>query len=90
MSTISRQTGGKGEWNIGASRWVAFRRKDRKLILLMFKMTLDDYFKHSKKSHWIKLECRWKNLGCKTTYDKKEDDIYPKKKGGENDYHSKR
>lgn len=79
MSKKEFKPKGPKEKNIGASGWVAFRRKDRALIIKMFRWTLDDYLKRAKKSHWIKLECLWKNLGCKTTYDRRKDDIYPKR-----------
>lgn len=81
MSRKEFKPGGQKEKMIAMSKWVAFRRKDRKLIIKLFRCTLDDYLKRTKKSHWIKLECLWENLGCKTTYDRKKDDIYPKKRG---------
>ena len=52
------------ERNIGASLWVSFKPHEKKLIMLMFELTLDDYIKKAKKSHRVKLICLWKNMGC--------------------------
>lgn len=53
------------EREIAFSRWIMFRPRERKLMIKIFTLSLDYHIKKAKKSHWIKLECRWKNMGCK-------------------------
>lgn len=53
-------------YHILLSRKAAFRPRDRELMLKGFELDLDHEIEKAKKSHWIEIECRWRNLGCKS------------------------
>ena len=56
----------KPRWNhhILMSRRAAFQPKDRALMIKGFRLDLDYEISKAKKSHWIEVDCRWRNLGC--------------------------
>ena len=56
----------KPRWcnHILLSRKAAFRPRDRELMIKGFELDLDYEISKAKKSHWIEVECKWRNLGC--------------------------
>ena len=58
--------GKKPRWNhhILMSRRASFQAKDRDLMIKGFIIDLDYEISKAKKSHWIEVDCRWRNLGC--------------------------
>ena len=62
----------KWQQEIAFSLWVEFKPKEKKLIMKMFEISLDEHIKDAKKSHRIKLVCFWKNRGCYKKGEKEE------------------
>jgi hypothetical protein len=48
------------------SRSAAFRARDRELMIKGFALDLDYELSMAKKSHWIEIVCKWRNVGCKS------------------------
>ena len=51
--------------NLGFCEKVCFRPHERSLILKMFRLSLDAEIKKSKKTNWIEVEAKWRNVGSK-------------------------
>lgn len=53
------------KWHIGLSESVQFRPHEKKLMLRLFKADLEHEIEKAKKTNWIEVQARWRNLGSK-------------------------
>lgn len=62
----------KWQQEIAFGLWIEFKSHEKKLIMKLFEISLDEHIKDAKKSHRIKLVCFWKNRGCYKKGEKEE------------------